>query len=193
MTLAPWRSPLSRALYRNRSLAYARYLQLATVRADGKPANRTVVFRGFLDGSEQLKFITDERSEKVDQIAQKPWGEACWYFPKTREQFRISGSLSAIGHTHSNAGLQTARSAQWRDLSDGAREQFSWPQPGHRRSTSWAADVPSPDSNQPLPNFMLLLLEPVSVDHLELRGDPQNRWRHLRDNQLQWSTEAINP
>jgi pyridoxamine 5'-phosphate oxidase len=47
MTLAPWRSPLSRALYRNRNLPYCRYLQLATVRPNGQPANRTVVFRGF--------------------------------------------------------------------------------------------------------------------------------------------------
>jgi pyridoxamine 5'-phosphate oxidase len=47
MTLAPWRSALARALHRNRALVYARYFQLATVRADGRPANRTVVFRGF--------------------------------------------------------------------------------------------------------------------------------------------------
>jgi hypothetical protein len=40
-----WRALLQRSLDKNRSLAYARYLQLATVRPDGRPANRTVVFR----------------------------------------------------------------------------------------------------------------------------------------------------
>ncbi|NES70384.1 MAG: pyridoxamine 5'-phosphate oxidase, partial [Okeania sp. SIO2D1] len=56
--LAPWRSPLSRALHRNRSLSYARYLQLATVTAEGQPKNRTIVFRGFLEETNHLKFIT---------------------------------------------------------------------------------------------------------------------------------------
>jgi hypothetical protein len=57
MILAPWREPLARALHRNRSLAYSRYLQLATVRNNGRPANRTVVFRGFLENTNQLKMI----------------------------------------------------------------------------------------------------------------------------------------
>jgi pyridoxamine 5'-phosphate oxidase len=47
MSLAPWRSAIAHALHRNRSLVYARYLQLATVKANSHPANRTVVFRGF--------------------------------------------------------------------------------------------------------------------------------------------------
>ncbi len=91
MTLPPWRSPLARALHRNRSLPYARYLQLATVRANGRPANRTVVFRGFLDGSDQLKFVTDARSEKAEQVSQFSWGEACWYFPKPASNFGLQG------------------------------------------------------------------------------------------------------
>ena len=90
MSLALWRSPLARALHRNRSLAFARYLQLATVRATGRPANRTVVFRGFLADTNQLKFITDISSQKAEEINLYPWGEICWYFPQTREQFRIA-------------------------------------------------------------------------------------------------------
>ena len=42
---APWRHLLNASLAANKSLAYSRYLQLATVRADGTPSNRTVVFR----------------------------------------------------------------------------------------------------------------------------------------------------
>lgn len=40
-----WRSQVVRALKKNRHLANAKYVQLATVRQDGRPANRTVVFR----------------------------------------------------------------------------------------------------------------------------------------------------
>lgn len=42
---ASWKARLQGALAKNRSLANARYVQLATVRPDGRPANRTVVFR----------------------------------------------------------------------------------------------------------------------------------------------------
>ncbi len=49
MSLAPWRSLITRALHHNRSLAYSRYVQLATIKENGFPANRTVVFRGFLE------------------------------------------------------------------------------------------------------------------------------------------------
>lgn len=48
MTSLSWRSQLARALHRNRALADSRYLQLATVGKNGRPANRTLVFRGFL-------------------------------------------------------------------------------------------------------------------------------------------------
>lgn len=42
---APWRALVEKSLARNRALPNARYIQIATVRPDGRPANRTVVFR----------------------------------------------------------------------------------------------------------------------------------------------------
>lgn len=194
MSLAPWRSLIARALHRNRSLVYSRYLQLATVRGDGRPANRTVVFRGFLEDSNQLKFITDARSEKADQITAQPWAEVCWYFPNTREQFRISGKLILVGVDACDRTLQQARQITWQQLSDAARLQFAWPYPGKPRVANNTEFSPPPlDANQPLANFCLLLLEPVQVDHLELRGEPQNRYLYYRDESQQWSMEAVNP
>jgi PPOX class probable FMN-dependent enzyme len=197
MPLAPWRSPLARALHRNRSLVYARYLQLATVRADGRPANRTVVFRGFLDDSDQLKFVTDDRSEKAEQIADHPWAEACWYFPKTREQFRLLGRLTLINADHPDPVLVQAQQKQWQELSDAGRIQFAWSYPGKPRAADDPFDPPAPDPLNPLPNFSLLLLVAVQVDHLELRGEPQNRYRYQWNDQPEsepeWSVEAINP
>lgn len=37
------------------------FFQLATVRPDGRPANRTVVYRGFQDNSEKILFTTHTR------------------------------------------------------------------------------------------------------------------------------------
>jgi PPOX class probable FMN-dependent enzyme len=196
MKLAPWRQPLAHALYRNRSLAYSRYAQLATVRSDGRPANRTIVFRGFLNDTNQLKFITDDRSDKIEQIVQQPWGELCWYFPKTREQFRLFGELAIVKGNEIDSELAAARTAQWQDLSDAARLQFAWPHPSKPRDESTRFDVPAPDATQPPDNFCLLLLNPIQVDHLELRGNPQNRYRYDRveaSDKTQWLTQEINP
>jgi pyridoxamine 5'-phosphate oxidase len=193
MSLAPWRTPITHALHRNRSLVYARYLQLATVRPNGIPANRTVVFRGFLGDRNQLKFITDIRSEKAEQIQQQSWGEACWYFPKTREQFRITGELILVT-TDSHPSLQPARIKMWQELSDAARLQFAWPDPGKARViTPEAFTPPAPNPIEPLENFCLLLLEPTKVDHLELRGEPQNRCVYYCDENREWFSEGLNP
>lgn len=192
MPLAPWRSAIAHALHRNRSLVYARYLQLATVRANGHPANRTVVFRGFLADTNQLKFVTDARSDKIDQIQQQPWAEGCWYFPNTREQFRISGYLTLVGSDESHPHLQPARIATWQELSDPARLQFAWPHPGKDKADQAAFNPPPPDPQKPIANFCLLLLEPTQVDHLELRGEPQNRYLYRLEDQ-EWSMQAVNP
>ena len=91
---------------------------------------RTVVFRGWLWDTCTLTFVTDLRSAKADEIAHSAHGEACWYFAKARDQFRIEGSLALVSATEADAKLARARTAAWTNLSDGAREQFFWPTPG---------------------------------------------------------------
>jgi pyridoxamine 5'-phosphate oxidase len=193
MTLAPWRSHLAAALHRNRSLRFARYLQLATVRVDGRPANRTVVFRGFLEETNCLKFVTDIRSQKVEEINLYPWGEICWYFPKTREQFRIAGKLILAGAEHPNTELCSWRRIAWQELSEAARVQFAWPHPRENKAAASDFELVSPDAIEPLANFCLLLLEPETVDVLELRREPQNRSFYLRDEAGNWSVRDVNP
>ncbi|MBD2256391.1 Npun_F5749 family FMN-dependent PPOX-type flavoprotein [Pseudanabaena sp. FACHB-2040] len=193
MTLAPWRSSLARALHRNRSRPYSRYLQLATLRSNGRPANRTVVFRGFMQDSNTLTLITDARSEKVGHIAHQPWAEACWYFTETREQYRLTGTLLLINASYPDAVLQTARQQTWESLSEAARAQFTWPASGQTRDSQSAFEAPAPHPSIPLESFCLLLLLPVEVDHLELRGDPQTRTHYRFVEPEQWVVESINP
>lgn len=199
MNLATWRSPLARALHLNRSLVYARYFQLATIALDGYPANRTVVFRGFLGETNQIKIITDSRSQKANQLKDHPQGEICWYFPKSREQFRFRGNLTLV--TDNNLQLQPARQQMWQDISLAARSQFFWAAPGEPREmidqvAIEQVDMEKGDStaeaSDPVANFCLLLFDPFQVDHLELRGDPQNRHKHNWDG-THWTMTAINP
>jgi len=192
--LAPWRSPLARALHRHRRQPQARYLQLATVTAGGDPANRTVVFRGFRRATNQIAIATDTRSEKVVHLTAHPWGELCWYFPESREQFRLFGPLLVIGPGTSEPELQQERQRVWAQLSEPARAQFAWPPPGQPRDRRPEAFTgPPPPADLPLANFCLLLLEPQRVDWLELRGEPQNRWRYLLVEGDRWQQLALNP
>ncbi|NJM96317.1 MAG: pyridoxamine 5'-phosphate oxidase [Phormidesmis sp. RL_2_1] len=196
--LAPWRSPLARAIHRNRALPSARYLQLATLRVDGTPANRSVVFRGFLTGTNRLMFISDRRSEKINQIIHNPATEACWYFTKTREQFRLAGRLWLISADTAPATLQSARVTLWQNISDSARRQFAWPQPKAPRSPNDAFATHTLDLQAPPLCFCLLLLTVHSVDHLDLRAEPQNRHLYQKlENQppenSQWQTTIVNP
>lgn len=190
--LAPWRSPLTRALHRNRSRVYSRYPQLATVKPNGHPANRTVVFREFLAETNCLTFITDIRSEKIKHLAANPAAELCWYFTQTREQFRLSGEVQAIASSDKNERSRQIRHEAWEALSDRSRQQFAWPHPGQARASDGfeEADLNPED---PLDTFVVLLLNPTYVDHLELKGDPQDR--HVYQLQLDgsWKVMAVNP
>lgn len=188
-----WRASLVLALYRNRHVAQSRYLQLATIRGDGRPANRTVVFRGFLGDTHSIMVVTDTRSAKVRELDAVPWAEACWFFPMTREQFRLGGVAVVLREEAEDGADRQARRDAWRSLADATRQSFTWPAPGEPRDplVPFAETVPDPDD--PPPSFGLLVLDPVEVDHLELDGSPQNRWAYRRDDAGQWTGGEINP
>jgi pyridoxamine 5'-phosphate oxidase len=193
--LPPWRSSIARALHRNRSLPNARYVQLATVDRDLRPRNRSLVFRGWLEPGSRVKFVTDIRSTKVSNLLTEssPHAEACWYFPKTREQFRLSGTLTLVTRESSDTSYSKARQEAWQQMSDSARIQFDWGTPGADRSEDpQAFNPPQPDEHQPSENFCLLLLDVTGVTHLELRGEPQSCYLYELVSD-EWQMRSINP
>lgn len=193
MSLAPWRSPLSRALHRNRSNANSRYPQLATVRPNGRPANRTVVFRDFLGESDRLLFVTDLRSEKIGQLAQNPEAELCWYFTNTREQFRIGGQVRVIDASPANDPDAQVRNGAWEDLSEKSKQQFIWPTPGEPRTAEGYEYVEGLDDQPPPETFAVLVFDADAVSHLELKGEPQNRYQYWRLSDQSWKMLEVNP
>jgi pyridoxamine 5'-phosphate oxidase len=190
---AIWLPSLVLALYQNRSAPDSRFVQMATVRADGRPANRTVVFRGFLGDSPRLTFVTDARSDKVAELARAPWSELCWHFPMTHVQFRISGPTTVVRHDSGDAGLLDARRGAWRELAEPVRVSFTWPAPGEPRESHLPFPSVHPDQETPLSHFCLLILDPHEVDILELNGNPQNRWNYRRIEPAGWHGTEINP
>ncbi|GFR50131.1 hypothetical protein Agub_g12283 [Astrephomene gubernaculifera] len=196
-----WRSKLQASLVSNKNLVYSRYVQLATVKADGRPANRTVVFRGFLgDSDDALTFVTDSRSRKIQEVACNPAAEVAWYFPETREQYRIAGNLTIVDAAAGDSALQAARIRAWSALSDAGRQQFGWPQPGLPRAqqdpTAWSGAAPGPQ-DPPLDTFCLMVLRPEEVEQVLLLSN--ERYRYVRQelqesgSTVSWSEESINP
>lgn len=189
----PWRDALDRALERNRRSPQLRFVQLATIGLDGRPAVRTIVFRGFLGDTRDLIFTTDARSAKCAEIERAPDAALCWYFVESREQFRFSGVVRLVDASTPDPRLIEARRDAWRSLSDETRVSFTWPGPGAPREAGADFPVNPPDLDSPLDSFALMVFNPREVDHLELDGDPQNRWRHAVDERGLWSTRVVNP
>ncbi|KAI9248002.1 pyridoxamine 5'-phosphate oxidase-domain-containing protein [Phascolomyces articulosus] len=107
MTSTSWKTFLSKQLKTNieQQGLSSTYTSLATVRADGTPANRTVVFRGFAGEdhhsetgwqSELLTMTSAKRSRKMADIAHQPIVEVNWFMGGTQEQFRIHGKCYAV-------------------------------------------------------------------------------------------------
>lgn len=155
-TIAPWRSHLSHALHRNRAKPHSRYVQLATISPEGLPTNRTVVFRGFLANSDRVQFITDTRSEKYQHLKVQPKAEVCWYFTKTREQFRLTGNFILVTAETQDFELLKARRIMWQNLSGSARIQFVWANPKQLRDKADPFNPDPPAEQEPLANFCLL-------------------------------------
>jgi PPOX class probable FMN-dependent enzyme len=152
-----------------------------------------VVFRDFLGETDGLLFVTDRRSDKTDQLAANPESELCWYFTKTREQFRLGGQVRVIdGHATPDSDVQV-RDGAWADLSEKSKQQFVWPTPGAPRTHEGYEFVEGLDDKPPPENFAVLVFDTDAVDHLELKGEPQNRYRYWRLPDHSWQSLEVNP
>lgn len=173
----PWRAPLALALTQGAQVRETHYLQLATVDAEGQPRNRTVVFRGFGPDSEVL-LLTDRRSAKWGEMRREPRGELAWYLPVTREQFRLTVQLTALGD---------GCSEPWA----GIRQQL-WDERGPQGQGDWLDAVPQAALPAPVADFILLVCQVVAADHLDLRPARQRQQRYRRCGQ-DWRSESLSP
>eukprot|EP00742_Colponemidia_sp_Colp-10_P007488 GILJ01008067.1.p1 GENE.GILJ01008067.1~~GILJ01008067.1.p1 ORF type:complete len:263 (-),score=22.11 GILJ01008067.1:58-753(-) len=221
----PWKHSLERAISLNRQLEFSKYVQLATVDRNNLPACRTVGYRGMVPDSQDsnrcfLQFFTDCRSDKVDDLKHQAVAEVCWYFPLSRDQFRLRGEVKILsGESSTHAAYDELRRSAWQQMNETSRQLYEAQTPGtpcpdradHNDLESYE---PQPlDADKPSANFVVLLLSPTHVDHLILPPPPVvatnraqhhesilqpakkiQRWRHdLNPSSNTWSTKKINP
>ena len=179
--ISSWRQRLARSLHLSRSKPHARFVQMASVSHTGKVTNRTLVYRGFVDETDVLIMITDSRSEKYKGLSLHPQVELCWYFEKTREQYRISGSVNLLASSTPDTEL---RSRVWYGLSAAAQEQFYW----YLSDDSVSELI---ETGEIPDTFCVLLLEPNSIDYLYLGEKHQRTISQLSHNK--WQEKPINP
>jgi len=140
-------------------------------------------------------------------------------FPKSNEQYRVRGRLQFIGsdgpmysytdnldkdiNDKLNNYFISERKQQWGNLSDMAREQFYWQEPGVNfvSTSEQAKDVPSggrDDDGKVLPvpdTFLLLLLYPTNIDYLKLGENVRlvDECNYDSTSGYSWESKRVNP
>ena len=196
-----WRTRLKSSIKVNQDDPHFRFIQMATVTSKGEPRNRTIVFRGFDDDQESLLFCTDRRSRKVDELSVFQSVELCWYFLKSREQYRLNGSVQFVQKGHQVDQI-------WSQLSSQSKAQFYWPTPRARvlDITSEPAEIyPQTIEGQQTPkrqpldfkessypsNFLVMKVVIKTVDYLIL-SDTHQRFV-CRQATTGWESVEVNP
>lgn len=187
-------------------IEFSRYGQLGTITLEGSPTVRTIHIRGLtvdpLTGRGGLRFSTDARSTKMEEFGvvgeSKSEGgryvELCWFFPITREQYRLRCQVAItytdssridtlFQHSSHSQGLQHLRRTDpmsleahrnfWKDHSSQARSMFELQQPGTIKKKVVGGDLDryesqEIDENTPSANFCSIVLLPVRCDYLKL-------------------------
>ena len=190
--LPPWRPLLRAARHREGRSPMARWLQLATVAADGTPRVRTLVFRGWGSAS-HLDLLTDGRSAKLAELQANPAVELAWLLPKARAQFRLRGQAQILPAAPASA----EHHHHWQALTPGGRALWGWPEPGAPFSGAEAFPAELPPETQVPANFVLLRIALQQVELLDLSAHPHRRRRWCTGDGASdgnsWSETELNP
>ncbi|KAF7843993.1 pyridoxine/pyridoxamine 5'-phosphate oxidase 2 [Senna tora] len=200
MATAPWKQLLLNALESNGHLKHSSFFQLATIGTNGRPSNRTVVFRGFQDNTDKIQINTDGRSRKIEELKHCSFGEICWYFTDSWEQFRINGEIDIIdGSNPSPLKLQflmQQREKSWFSSSLRSRLQYLGFNPGFPSlSEETQPEISLDPSTGPVDAFYLLVLDPDQVDYLNLKSNQRLIFKSSvsATAEKRWTVERVNP
>ncbi|XP_006397851.2 pyridoxine/pyridoxamine 5'-phosphate oxidase 2 [Eutrema salsugineum] len=194
--VAPWKQLLFGAIEANSHLSHSSYVQLATIGLNGRPSNRTVVFRGFEENSDRIQINTDFRSRKIEELSHCPYSEICWYFSDSWEQFRINGRIEVIDASNPDQAKLQQREKAWFANSLKSRLIYICPTPGSPYNSEQPnQEVKLDPSSGPVAEYCLLLLEPEKVDYLNLKSNQRFLFSSMVSGAGEkcWTSEKANP
>ena len=184
--MPPWRPLLRAAMQREGRSVAARWVQLATTGRDGSPRVRTLVFRGWA-GANQLELFSDQRSEKVKELANNGASELCWLFPKARQQYRLRGKVELITASEQPELCQE----RWHKLSDTGRAVWGWPTPADPLDPAAAFPERLSETAKLPEHFVVLRMQVKAVERLNLGPHPHQRTRWNAESY--WRQQPLNP
>lgn len=196
-----WAGPLADCIKAEADDPASRFAVLATADNAGKPHARYIVVRGamgvfpndiILANDHQgidLWLITDARSSKAAELHLNGHAELCWYFRKSRVQFRFSGSIIIYADQQCPIRIHA-----WNCISEAARVQFYWPEPKTIRDPFHEFEFTvSEPSTTPPNSFLVIQLKIHEVDQLNLNGNPQNRYLYSLTEKRDYEMKEVNP
>lgn len=183
----PWIPRLIKSLQLCRQSPESRYFQLATCNAEGKPSNRSLVFRTMDEIQGAIFVVSDLRTDKIADLRNNEQGAICWYFAHTREQYRfdVRGTILSLN----DDGKTVA--TYWHNMSEPGKKQFLWGVPKSPRVHREPLKA-NQQSNDPPEHFCVIKFTVQRADYLCLKGNPQ--YRHLYEKQQgEWRTTHVIP
>ena len=173
-------------------LAEPNAMTLATIDADGRPAARVVLLRGFDERG--LVFYTNYGSAKGLHLGARPLAALVFWWPPLERQVRIVGAVARVSAAESDAYFQSRpresrlgaiSSEQSRPVADRAALEARF---SRTEAMYEGRDVPRPDD---WGGFR------VAPDEYEFwQGRParmHDRIRYRRDDAGEWAIERLRP
>ena len=145
-----------------------RTLAFASCGADGTPRQRNVVLRGFALPMLSLRFHSDRRAAKIDELRLHPQASLLGWDAVRRLQLRLSGEV----HLHLDDDLATAA---WNETKEAERRTYGWSEaPGRPVPAPVSLPVASDAARH---NFCAVVMRLREVELLELGRATHRRAR----------------
>jgi len=223
---SPWKQRLLGALAANQATdELFGAVELATNGVDGWPRVRMVMIRGLAGDTnaqgakvrpalagELLRFTTDWRNEKCRELVRDARVEACWWFSKTKEQFRLRGhahllredgwvACEGVSATELPPTLAHAATEEWHAywthlLPVVHHRHWAGISPGELLDEHGGDPIESADEIEEAArrNFVVGVLAVTQVDWVQLNEREGNRREKMwRGPNGEWLVKAVRP
>jgi pyridoxamine 5'-phosphate oxidase len=164
------------------------------------PAVRTVNLRGLtaeqvgspnIPDDKLMSFVTDARSDKVNEMRANPRGELLLWFPESRVQIRVAGTLK----------LTQGDAAAFAKLAEYERLWFTWPTPGQPRDVALDGTLfpKTPPAADAMPDsFAVTTMDPDFVETFDGSTNPYTApfvrmWYTRDERDKSWTAKLVNP
>ncbi|MCR9093743.1 MAG: pyridoxal 5'-phosphate synthase [bacterium] len=165
-------------------------MSLATVDGTGSPSVRHVLLKSIDD--EGLRFFTDARSEKAQNLAGNPRASVCFYWEPIEEQARVDGTVVRLSDEEVAADF-AARPRAGQIMIQVSAQSQPLDSPESLRAARDAAEARLPD---PIPcpsDWIGFRLEPDRVEHWQGSRDRVHTRTVVARVEGAWSETLLQP